>query len=142
MRLESITSIPGFPARTLIRRGDYRDPEGEWHWTSDGAWEWKRDTSSDELVGHFFAYEVAYALLPEADREAIRPVVARIAGHLIDHGLKLVGYGGRVTTWGDYSPEYFQTPQGREDKALNSLEMLSHLRVAYHVTGQERFGKE
>ena len=143
MRLESITSIPGFPARALIHRGDYRDPEGEWHWTSDGAWEWKGDTSSDELVGHFFAYELAYDLLPaEDDRAVIRPVVARIAGHLIDNGLKLVGYGGRVTTWGDYSPEYFQTPNGREDKALTSLEMLSHLRVAHHVTGQERFRTE
>ncbi len=143
MRLESITGIAGFPARALIHRGDYRDPDGEWHWTPDGEWDWKGDTSSDELVGHFFAYGVAYDLLPdEADRAAIRPLVARIAGHLLDHDLKLVGYGGRVTTWGNYTPEYFRTPNGREDKALNSLEILSHLRVAYHVTGQERFRTE
>ena len=143
MRLESITGIPGFPARALIHRGDYRDPDGEWHWTPDGELEWKGDTSSDELVGHFFAYDVAYDLLPdEADRAAIRPLVGRIAGHLLDHDLKLVGYGGRVTTWGDYTLEYFQTPNEREDKALNSLEILSHLRVAYHVTGQQRFRTE
>jgi len=35
-RLESISGVPGFPARALIYRGDYRAPEGEWHWTSDG----------------------------------------------------------------------------------------------------------
>jgi hypothetical protein len=33
----------------------------------------------------------------------------------------------------------FQTQEGREDAALNSLELLSHLRVAYHITGEQRF---
>ena len=105
LRLESITGIPGFPARALIHRGDYRAPDGEWHWTADGEWEWKGDTSSDELVGHFLAYAVAYDLLPdESQRAAIRVAAGRIAAHLLDHGLQLVGLGGRVTTWGKYSP--------------------------------------
>lgn len=143
IRLESITGIPGFPARALIARGDYRDPDGEWHWTPDGAWEWKGDTSSDELVGHFFAYYVAGTLLPEeSDRAAVRPVAGRIASHLLDHGLNLVGPGGRVTRWGRYSPEYFRTPDGRVDRALNSLEILSHLKVAYDLTHEERLLRE
>ncbi len=140
LRLEAITGIAGFPARALIRKGDYRDAGGEWHWTPDGEWEWKGDTSSDELVGHFFAYSVAYDLLPdESDRAAIRPVAGRIARHLLDHGLNLVGPGGRTTRWGRYSPEYFATPDGKADCALNSLEILSHLRVAYHLTRNEQF---
>ena len=140
LRLESITGIPGFPARALIHRGDYRAREGEWHWTSDGQWEWKGDTSSDELVGHFLAYGVAYDLLHDGpERAAIRGTAGRIAAYLLDHGLELVGFGGRVTTWGRYSPAYFHTPDGKEDAPLNSLELLSHLRVAYHVTGEERF---
>ena len=140
LRLESITGIPGFPARALIHRGDSRQQDGEWHWTSEGEWEWKGDTSSDELVGHFLAYGVAYDLLPdESDRAPIRAAAARIAGHLLDHGLELVGFGGRVPRWGKYSPAYFQTEEGKEDVALNSLELLSHLRVAYHITGEARF---
>jgi len=140
LRLESITGIPGFPARALIHRGDYRPPEGEWHWTPDGQWEWKGDTSSDELVGHFFAYAVAYDLMPDdPQRAAIRGTAGRIAAHLLDHGLQLVGPGGRVTTWGRYSPAYFQSAEGKDDAALDSLELLSHLRVAYHITGEERF---
>jgi hypothetical protein len=140
LRLESITGISGFPARALIHRGDYRAPDGEWHWTADGQWEWKGDTSSDELVGHFFAYAVAYDLLPDDPlRAAIRGAAGRIAAHLLEHGLQLVGPGGRVTTWGRYSPAYFQSAEGKEDAALNSLELLSHLRVAYHITGEERF---
>ncbi|HEV2494530.1 MAG TPA: hypothetical protein VG204_15820 [Terriglobia bacterium] len=139
-QLEATTGIPGFPARALIHRGDYRDPGGEWHWTPDGELEWKGDTSSDELVGHFFAYQVAYDLLPdERDRQSIRPAVERMASHLLGHHLQLVGYGGRVTTWGKYNPEYFETPDGRSDRSLNSLELLSHLRVAYRVTGNQRF---
>jgi hypothetical protein len=137
--LEAVTGIPGYPARALIHRGDYRDPGGEWHWTPDGEWEWKGDTSSDELVGHFFAYQVAYDLLPDEARQSIRPVVDRMARHLLDHNLQLAGYGGHVTTWGKYNPEYFATPDGRADRSLNSLELLSHLRVAYHVTGNRRF---
>ena len=140
LRLEAVTGIPGFPARALIHRGDYRAQEGEWHWTPDGEWEWKGDTSSDELVGHFLAYAVAYDLLPdEADRAATRGAAGRIAAHLLDHGLTLVGFGGRVTRWGNYTPAYFQTEEGKEDQALNSLELLSHLRVAYHITREERF---
>ena len=140
LRLESITGIPGFPARALVHRGDYRAPDGEWHWTPDGLWEWKGDTSSDELVGHFFAYSVAYDLLPDdPQRAAIRGTAGRIAAHLLDHGLQLVGPGGRVTTWGRYSQAYFHSAEGKDDAALNSLELLSHLRVAYHITGQERF---
>ena len=41
---------------------------GEWHWTPDGRYYWKGDTSSDEIVGHFFIFSIAYDLLP--DREA------------------------------------------------------------------------
>jgi len=139
LRLVSITGIPGLPARSLMHKGDYREPDGEWHWTPDGEWEWKGDTSSDELVGHFFAYWVAYNLLPDnGDRAAIRSAVSRIASGLIDHQLQLIGYGGRVTTWGRYGPEYLKTVD-RDERALDSLEVLSHLRVAYQITGDSKF---
>jgi hypothetical protein len=138
LRLVSITGIPGLPARSLMHKGDYRDPSGEWHWTPDGEWEWKGDTSSDELVGHFFAYWVAYKLLPgDEDRTAIRSAVSSIANGLIDHQLHLVGYKGRVTTWGRYDPSYLKTVEG-DERALDSLEVLSHLRVAYQITGDPK----
>src|SRR5262249_5639890 len=87
LRLDEVTGLPGFPARALIRRAEERDPEGEWHPTPDGEWEWKGDTSSDELVGHFFAYAVAYDLLPgDPDRQPIRAAVTRIVDRLLEHG--------------------------------------------------------
>jgi len=56
LRLEAITGRSGFPARSLRQRNEVRHADGIWHFTPDGGWEWKADTSSDEIVGHFFAY--------------------------------------------------------------------------------------
>jgi hypothetical protein len=141
-RLLWITGIPGFPARSFIHRGEGGDTSGEWHWTLGGRWRWKGDTSSDELVGHFLAYSIAYDSLPqqaEFYREAIRNAAVSIADNLMEHGWNLAGYRGRVPEWGKYSQAYFKTPAGRDDAALNSLELLSHLLVAYHVSGNARF---
>ena len=141
-RLLWITGIPGFPARSYIHRGEGGDTDGMWHWAAAQAWKWKGDTSSDELVGHFFVYSIAYDLLPqedEFDREAIRNAAVNIANNLREHGWNLAGYGGRITRWGRFSLAYFKTPTGQEDAPLNSLELLSMLRVAYHVSGNESF---
>ena len=141
-RLLWITGIPGFPARSYIRRGEGGDTDGMWHWAAGDGWKWKGDTSSDELVGHFFVYGIAYDLLPQADefdREAIRNAAVNIANNLRQHGWYLAGYGGRITRWGRFSLAYFKTPVGHPDAPLNSLELLSILRVAYHVSGNESF---
>ncbi len=55
-RLEAITPIPGFFARSYLHRTEPAPSGGEWHWTEDKEWRWKGDTSSDEAVGHFFFY--------------------------------------------------------------------------------------
>jgi hypothetical protein len=62
LRLEAITGIPGFPARSFIKAGapnqDVQPADGEWHDTPDRLWRWKGDTSSDEIVGHYFVYPI------------------------------------------------------------------------------------
>jgi len=141
MRLEQITGQPGFPARSFIRMGDYRPPGGLWRETPDGAYEWKADTSSDEIVGHFFAYTIYYDLVALNDeRPAIRTVVGRIMSRILADGYHLIDrLTGKPTTWGEWSPEFFAAPRGREEVALNSAEILSHLLAAHHITGQGRF---
>jgi hypothetical protein len=57
---------------------------------------------------------------------------------LIEHHMQLIGYGGHVTTWGRYNPEYLKTVDSNE-RALDSVELLSHLRVAYAITGDKKF---
>lgn len=142
LRLESVTGTPGFPARAIAAPGEDRDPAGEWHPAGQDR-SWKGDTSSDELVGHFFADWVAYNLLPagpahdpqsDDPRERAAIEAAHIAQRLVDHGLRLVGPDGRMTRWGNYTPQYFKTPEGAEDAGLDSLEVLSHLRVASRIS--------
>lgn len=147
MRLEEITGIPGFPARAYIRRGDFRHSGGEWRPTPDGQFEWKGDTSSDEIVGHFFAYSVYYDLVAEeAEKPGIRAVVKRIMDHILEHGRYLVDVDGKPTTWGRWSPEYFRAkpPEGIGwcDSPLNALELLSFVRTTHHITGDPRYLEE
>jgi hypothetical protein len=143
MRLEEITGHKGFPARSLRHKNEPRHKDGFWHFTKDGEWEWKADTSSDELVGHFFAYSIAYDLLPDAElKKKIRGITARIIDHILANDYYLIDVTGKPTRWGRWSPEYFASEDGREDSPLNALELLSFVKVAHHITGDARYEKE
>jgi hypothetical protein len=141
IRLEAVTGIPGFPARSIIRLGvDEQPRDGEWHTTPDGLWRWKGDTSSDEIVGHYFAYAVYFDLVAdEAEKTRIRQVVERITSHIIDHGYHLVDLDGKATRWGWWAPEEIWTDP--DETGLRALHILSHLRVASHITGNERYNE-
>ncbi|HEY2933852.1 MAG TPA: hypothetical protein VGK99_19105 [Acidobacteriota bacterium] len=139
LRLESITGIPGFPARSFIKRGvEARPGDGEWHTTADGDWEWKGDTSSDEIVGHYFVYPIYYDLCADdSERAEIRAVVNRITSHILDHGFHLVDVDGKPTRWGWWAPdEIWADP---DETGLRALHLLSHLKVAHHITGEARY---
>jgi hypothetical protein len=140
--LEQVAPIPGFPARAAVRRGErVLKSHGEWHETPDRQWEWKGDTSSDELDGHFFAFAVYHDLVPDpAEKAKVAAAAARIADHLIEHDCLLVDLDGEHTRWGVFSPQFLNDdPNWREEQGLNSLEILSHLKVAHHLTGGPRY---
>ncbi len=139
MRLEEISGIPGFPARSFIKIGeDIQPADGEWHNTPDGQWRWKGDTSSDEIVGHYFVYPIYYDLVAdEAEKPKIRAIIDRITSHILDHNYQLVDLDGKRTTWGWWGPEtIWEDP---DETGLRALHILSHLRVAYHMTKRERY---
>jgi hypothetical protein len=140
MRLQEITGIPGFPARSFIAADEPRPQDGEWHATADGQWWWKGDTSSDELVGHYYAYALYFDLVADApEKGAIGQAVSRLTDHLIDHHYELIDLDGKPTRWGLWSEEYFQTEEGKYESALCSLELLSFLKTAGHITGQRKY---
>ena len=140
LKLEEVTGRPGYPARSYIRKGDWRSPGGTWHWTADGEIEWKADTSSDEIVGHFYLFALAHDLLPDPALKArVRSTAARIMDHILAHGLNLTDIHGQPTYWGRWSKDYFATPRGRGDTPLNTLELLSFLLVTHHLTGDVRY---
>lgn len=139
--LEEVAGRRGFPARSFIRQGDPMPGGGEWHWTKDGQYYWKADTSSDEIVGHFFAFGVAYDLLPdETLKRRIAATCQRIMDHIIDHGYYLIDLDGKPTLWGYWAPEALRRDQ--EERALNSLQLLSFLKTTAHITGEARYEKE
>jgi hypothetical protein len=68
--------------------------------------------------------------------------VGRIADHIIDHNFYYVGPTGKPTTWGVWSPERLNRDARRiPERSLNSLEVLSHLKVAEFITGNPRYGQ-
>ncbi|HTL55694.1 MAG TPA: hypothetical protein VL361_08440 [Candidatus Limnocylindrales bacterium] len=139
--LEEVAGKRGFPARSYIRKGDRMPQGGEWHWTSDGQFYWKGDTSSDEIVGHFFMFGIAYDLLPDAElKKRIGATTKRIMDHILDHGYTLEDLDGKPTTWGWWSPERLMAQP--DERALNSLQLLSFLKTAFHITGDPRYEVE
>ncbi|HVN05963.1 MAG TPA: hypothetical protein VMT86_16190, partial [Bryobacteraceae bacterium] len=139
--LEEVTGGAGFPARSYIRKGEPMPHDGEWHWTPAGKYYWKGDTSSDEIVGHFFLYGVATDLLPDGDlKRRIRATAARIMNRIIGNGYYLVDLRGKPTTWGRWSLAYFRQEPG--DSPLNALELLSFLKTAAHITRDPRYERE
>lgn len=144
MFMEKITGIPGFCARSYVPISD--DPKkygGEWHRSADGKWWWKGDTSSDELDGHYFAYAVYYDVAAdEAEKKEIAGFVERITDHVIDHGFYYVGPPGKPTTWGVWSPKSLNHDlKWINARGLNSMEILSHLKVAEFIVGKPRYAE-
>ena len=140
--LTEVTGISGYPARSFVRKGDGGAEGPEWHNSVDGQYRWKGDTSSDEIVGHFFLYSIAYDLLPDPDsKRRIADAVRRITDNILEHDYSLVGETNGPTTWGKWSPEYFASNVGRPDGPLNAIELLSILKVAAHITGDVRYSK-
>ncbi|HEV8607117.1 MAG TPA: hypothetical protein VGQ99_17385 [Tepidisphaeraceae bacterium] len=134
IRLESITGKPGFPARSFIKVGHDLPPgDGEWHDTPDKIWRWKGDTSSDEIVGHYFVYPIYLDLAADEDEKpTLRAVIDRITNHILDNNYQLVDLDGKRTTWGFWGPEAIW--EDADETGIRALHILSHLRVALYMT--------
>ncbi|MEN6334466.1 MAG: hypothetical protein ABFE01_09410 [Phycisphaerales bacterium] len=138
-RLSEITGIPGFPARSFERAGYQVADKSRWHQTADGKWAWKGTTSSDEIVGHFFAYAIFAEIAPdEAWRKRSIALIDAIMDHIVRNNWYLIDLDGKPTQWGRWHPEYVnQFPRQVGDRRLNSVEIVAFLQTAYHFTGKE-----
>jgi hypothetical protein len=142
MRLEEITGVPGLPARSFVSTNESLPTDGQWHRTADGQWFWKGDTSSDELVGHYFGYAAYFDLVADdAEKAAIQKVVSRITDYLIAHDYDLIDVTGKPTRWGEWSERFFRTEEGQYEAPLRSLELLSFLKTAHHITREKKYAE-
>ena len=145
MFLETVTGLPGLMARSIARpdeevdkvRGDH---PMQWdNFSPDGEWRWKGDTSSDEVVGHYYGYSIYYDLCADAqEKEQIRVKVRRITDYIIENDYNLLDVDGKPTTYGKWN-FYDNWRRFSPDRGLNSLEILSHLKAAYHITGAPKY---
>jgi hypothetical protein len=155
----------GFPARSILPadgpnpnrpdsaendvRYHSRDPlwkpiAPRWPKSADGKWYWKCDTSSDELDGHYFCYASYYDLVAQTDNEKreAREVIAAVTDHLLEHDFNLVDHDGKPTRWAVYGPKSLNLdPRWAGARGLNSLAILSYLRVAQHATGDKKYAE-
>ena len=143
-RLYDVTPVPGFPARSFERRGEgdtrnvLSDPE-RWQLAEHPDWFWKATTSSDEAIGHIFAFGVVAELVEhqETRDKAIRLIDA-LMEHIVENDWYLVDYDGQPTTWGRWNPEYVNGfPITVGDRKLNSSNIIGMLQTAYHFTGKQ-----
>lgn len=155
---------PGFPARAILptsgpdpnvhdspdrdkRTRAQRDHlwkvlSPRWPKSADGKWYWKTDTSSDELDGHYFFYARYYDLVADTEQEKdeVRAVVRAITDHLLEHNYSLVDWDGTPTRWAIFDPHSLNDNHIYwAERGLNSLSILSYLKVAWHVTRDAKY---
>ncbi len=106
---------------------------------------YKGDTSSDEVIGHLFIYKLAYDILGDEDPELkglITNTVEKFAQHLVDNGYSLCEATGQPTTWGKYNRTYLHNGQNLGGAPLQSAVLLSALKLAAYVTGDQKWEDE
>lgn len=143
-RLFDVNPVPGFPARSYERRGEgdtrniLSDPE-RWQLADHPDWYWKATTSSDEAIGHIFAFGVVAELVDhEPTKQKAIELIDTLMWHIVENDWYLVDYDGEPTMWGKWNPEYVNSfPTSVGDRKLNSSNIIGMLQTAYHFTGKE-----
>ncbi len=138
-RLSTVNPIEGFPSRSFERTGYQVSDKSRWQPAEDPNWTWKATTSSDEIVGHFFAYTIFVEVVPDREwRDRAIALMDGIMDHIVQHDWYLIDFDGKPTLWGKWNPDYVNKfPKQVGDRRLNSAEVISFLQAAYHFTGKE-----
>jgi hypothetical protein len=140
LKLEKVTGVPGVMARSFNRTDKplwhekvYFFPM-EWHWsTSMPGYRWQGDLSSDKFTSLFYALGTYWEYCADQEHKKIAAdLFDRFMGRCVDYNFKLVDVDNKMTLWGNFCPDLPHQP-------LNSLEMLGGLKVAYRMTGKERY---
>ena len=142
LRLEAVTGISGWVARSFNQTDTPLWHEKtnffstEWHAsTSMPGYRWQGDLSSDKFVDICFGISTYYDYCAdETQKKIAADFLDRFVGRVVDHNFRLVDVDNKMTLWGNFCPDL---PHAE----LNSLEMLSGLKTAHHVTGDARYDK-
>ncbi len=158
LELERLTGISGFPARAVVTDEERMagatgfdandtvrvDGENDKIWfrspVEKNVW-CKGDTSSDELDGHYFAWLTYFDLAATSEqKQKIAATCRRVTDNIIAGGFNLIGHTGRRTRWAVFAPATINDdPAWSDQRALNSLELLSYMKATAHITGDEKY---
>ncbi|SOE21069.1 hypothetical protein SAMN06298216_1541 [Spirosomataceae bacterium TFI 002] len=142
-RLYTINPVPGFPSRSFERRGfieKLHDPE-RWQHAPDPEWDWKSTTSSDEVIGHIFAFGAIAELIPDQEmKKRSIALIDTLMSHIVKNDMYLIDFDGKPTLWGKWNPDYVNSfPTNIGDRKLNSSNIIAMLQTAYHFTQKEKY---
>ncbi|WP_320178510.1 two-component regulator propeller domain-containing protein [Roseovarius pacificus] len=141
--LENASGIPGLPARSVVPPEIGKTKSEQWRPTPDGTMYWKSDTSSDEIDGHYLAFYTYFEHIAQydpAERELLAKQTRELTDYLIENNYQLIDWDGKRTTWGFWNPENLNgNPVDYIECGLNSLQILSFLKVAHYVTGDQKY---
>ncbi len=141
-RLYTINPIPGFPSRSFERRG-YKYNDKPWRRAEDPEWDWKSTTSSDEAIGHIFAFGAIAELVdvPDIRNKAI-VLIDTLMSTIVKNKYYMIDWDGKPTTWGRWNPDYVNArPENVGDRKINSSNFIAMLQTAYHFTKKEKYKK-
>jgi hypothetical protein len=130
----------GFPSRSFERAG-YNVGDEPWRPTEDPEWDWKSTTSSDEAIGHIFAFAAIAELVdqPDLSNKAI-VLIDTLMSHIVKNDFYLIDWNGEPTRWGRWNPEYVNArPKNVGDRKINSSNIVAMLQTAYHFTNKEKY---
>jgi hypothetical protein len=141
--LQNASGTPGLVARSVVPEEIGKTKNEQWRPTPDGTMYWKSDTSSDEIDGHYFAFYTYWehvARHDPAEAALIRKQVTDLTDYIVDNNYQLIDWHGRRTRWGFWNPEALNhTPMDYLENGLNSLQILSFLKTAHHITGNPKY---
>lgn len=141
--LTKISGIPGFTARAVRYKGEegYGNGDPEWHLSPDKSCEWKGETSSDEMTGHFFGLSIYHDLCANAkEKKEIKAALCGIMDHIIRNNYRLVDADGLPTTWACWDPTALNYDERWFcERGINSLEILGFLKTCANISGDKKY---
>ena len=143
--LQNASGIPGLVARSILPVEEKINKTDQWRLTPDKKRIWKSDTSSDEIDGHFFAFYSYWEHIAKFDKnedKLIKKQVRELINYIVDNNYQLIDWDGERTRWGFWNPEELNdNPEHYLENGLNSAQILSFLKTAYHITGDKKYLK-
>jgi hypothetical protein len=88
-------------------------------------------------MGYFFYYQL---VADESEKKIVRGHVSSIVDHLIANNYNMTDVDGKPTRWAVWSPDQLnRDPEWGPDKSQNSMELLTFLKLAFYMTGDDKY---